>query len=182
MQSPADPYDLVRGLRVVRRYRPDPIDGDDLAAILEAGRWTGSSKNRQDWAFVAVTDRGVIADLAGCGNFTGPLHGAAAVVVPVRLPGGNDFDIGRLSQNFMLAAWARGVGSCPVTFHHAGCAERVLGVPPEHRAGWGIALGYPDEPAEAELRSSLGSMLPRRGRKPLRELVHRDRWGGLTPG
>ena len=53
---PTDPYEAVLGLRVVRNYRPDPIPDADLAAILEAGRWTGSSKNRQKWSFVVVDD------------------------------------------------------------------------------------------------------------------------------
>ena len=50
-----DFYDLIVKLRAVREFRPEPISNDNLGAILEAARWTGSSKNRQDWSFVVVT-------------------------------------------------------------------------------------------------------------------------------
>ncbi|NIQ54636.1 MAG: nitroreductase, partial [Gemmatimonadetes bacterium] len=42
-----DVYRAVRTLRVVRRFRPDPLSDEHLEAILQAARWTGSSKNRQ---------------------------------------------------------------------------------------------------------------------------------------
>ncbi len=70
----------------------------------------------------------------------------------VRLPGGNDFDIGRVAQNMMLAAAARGLGSCPITLHRREQAHEVLALPEDHEATWAIALGYPDEEAEPEQR------------------------------
>ncbi len=92
--------------------------------------------------------------------------------MPVRTPDGYEFDIGRVSQNMMLAAAARGVGSCPITLHDEDCAARVLDVPTDHQARYAICLGYPDEPAEISQRAgrSMG------GRKPLDELVRRNRF------
>lgn len=166
----ADPYRAILGLRVVRRYLPEPLSPEDAAAILEAGRWTGSAKNRQDWAFIVVDDPHQKSRLAECGQFSQPLRDAPYVVVPVRLPGGYEFDIGRLSQNMMLAASTRGVGSCPVTLHDEACAAGVLEVPADHQARYALCFGYPDMEAEAESRSSrtMG------GRKSLEELVRRD--------
>lgn len=170
--TPTDPYDAVVGLRVVRKYRAEPLAVDDLAAILEAGRWTGSAKNRQDWVFVVVDDRDVRMKLAECGRFSQPVRDAPVVIVPVRTPGGYEFDIGRVSQNIMLAAAAKGVGSCPVTLHDDQCAARVLEVPDDHQARYAICLGYPDEDAERVQRAgrSWG------GRKPLDELVRHNRF------
>ena len=112
-ETPTDPYDAVLGLRVVRKYLPEPVSAEDAAAILEAGRWTGSAKNRQDWLFLVVDDPEQQARLAECGQFSQPLRDARFIVVPVRTPGGYEFDIGRVSQNMMLAAAARGVGFVP---------------------------------------------------------------------
>lgn len=168
-------YEHVRGLRVVRRYRPDPIDESDITRILEAGRWTGSSKNTQPWEFVTLTDAGDRQRLAECGDFTGPLLGAPLVIVIVRLPGGNDFDMGRAAQNMMLAASALGISSCPVTLHREACARALLHVPENHGCRWSIAFGYPDRAGERELRSGLRRSFPT-GRKPLAELVHRGRF------
>ena len=53
-------YDAIKGLRVVRNYVDRQIADDDLEAILEAGRWTGSSKNRQSWSIIVVQDRAQI--------------------------------------------------------------------------------------------------------------------------
>ena len=52
-------YDDILGLRAIRSFTDEPIADDDLAKLLEALRWTGSSKNRQSWAIVVVQDRDV---------------------------------------------------------------------------------------------------------------------------
>jgi len=170
-------YERIAGLRVVRRYRPEPIEHEQIEKILQAGRWTGSSKNTQLWAFVVLTDPGERQRLAECGSFTGPLVGAPLVVVIVRLPGGGDFDMGRVAQNMMEAAAALGIGSCPVTLHREPCARERLHVPDDHGCRWALAFGYPDLEGENRLRRGLQSTLPR-GRKPLTNLVHYGRFGG----
>ena len=167
-----DPIALITGLRVVRLYRSEPVSTEDTNAILDAGRWTGSAKNRQDWAFLVVDDPKLQQRLADTGSFTQPLRDATLVIMPVRLPGGYEFDIGRVSQNMMLAASARGVGSCPVTLHDTDAANQVLSLPPDHEARYALCFGYPD--AEAEAASRSGSRYG--GRKPLEELIVRDRW------
>lgn len=167
-------YKAVRGLRTVRHYRSDPLTDRRLTQILEAGRWTGSSKNSQPWAMVVVSDPEQLERLAACGYYTGPLRSSPVAVVLVRSPQGGDFDIGRLAQNLMLAAAAVGVGSCPVTLHKEEKARKLLGVPEDHGCRYAVALGYADEPAERRARraSSWG------GRKPLEALVSRERLGG----
>ncbi len=173
-QSSNDLSDLVTGLRAVRRYRDEPISPEDAEAILEAGRWTGSAKNRQDWAFLVIDDPELQQRLADTGSFTQPLRDARLVIVPVRLPGGYEFDIGRVAQNMMLGATARGVGSCPVTLHDTDAANEVLGLPGDHAARYALCFGYPDAQAEAASRSGRGYG----GRKPLEELIVRNRWPG----
>ncbi|MDH4116873.1 MAG: nitroreductase family protein [Acidimicrobiia bacterium] len=172
LEPSAETYASVVGLRTVRRFRPEPLSPDDRDAILEAGRWTGSSKNRQSWTVIVITERAQIERLAECGDFTKPLLGAATVLVPVRLPDGYDWDLGRMSQNMMLAAAARGVGSCPITFHREDCAREVLGVPDDHGCRFALAMGYPDESAELAGRSSFSMG----GRKSLESLVRNDRF------
>lgn len=158
-------YDFILGLRAIRDYTDRPLGDDQLEAILEAGRWTGSSKNRQDWEFVVVRDRDRLLGLAEHGDFTQPVHDSAATIVLVQRPGGNMFDIGRAAQNMMLAASAIGVASCPITFHRHGDVAAYLGVEDGAVARYGIALGDPAPDAK-----------PRKfgGRKPAERVFRYD--------
>lgn len=164
----SDTYRFILGLRAIRSYQPRPLDHSDLEAILEAARWTGSSKNRQDWSFVVLTDPDHKEELAACGDYTDPVRASAATIVIVQEPGGYEFDTGRAAQNIMLAAKAIGVASCPITLHRDEDARLVVGVPEDRRTRYAVALGYPTEDAE-----------PRRvgGRKALQAVVHSERYG-----
>lgn len=163
-----DAYELILGLRAIRAYRDEPLTEDDLDAILEAARWTGSSKNRQNWSFIVVSDRERLQELAGCGDFTDPVRASATTIVIVQEPDGYEFDSGRAAQNMMLAARAIGVASCPITLHRDDDARRLLGVPEDRRTRYAVAFGYPSEEAS-----------PARwgGRRSAADLVHRESYG-----
>jgi len=168
-------YDMVVGLRVSRRFLDDPIPAGDVEAILEAARWTGSSKNTQKWAFVVIDDREGLGRLATAGSFTRPILAATMAIAIVWPSDGYEFDVGRVAQNMMLAASTMGIGSCPVTLHDEDRAREVLGVPSDHRCRYAIAFGYPDEDAESaeriEHRAAGWS-----GRKPLSDTVSYGRF------
>lgn len=170
-------YDAIRSLRVSRVFRPDPVPRDVLEAILDAGRWTGSSKNRQGWAFIVIDDDAGRERLASAGSFATPIRQATVAVALVRTAEGNDFDIGRVAQNLMLAAASLGVGSCPVTLHDSPRAREVTGIPSDAECRYAIALGFVDPPGEAAQRSTRRSQ-GFSGRKPLDEVVHWGVWGG----
>ena len=143
----SDTYDFILGLRAIRQYEDKPLDRGDLEKILEAARWTGSSKNRQDWSFMVFSDREGLHGLAEAGSFTDPLRNAAAAIVLVQEPGGNMFDIGRAAQNIMLSAKAIGVASCPITLHKEEIAREFLQLDDGQVARYAVALGYPGDDA-----------------------------------
>lgn len=161
-------YERILALRAMRSYEDRQLSDDDLHRILEAARWTGSSKNRQNWSFVVLQDQARRAELAGCGDFTDPVRNAPTVLAIVQEPEGYEFDSGRVAQNIMLAADAIGVASCPITLHRDADAAAVLGLPEGTRCRYAVTLGYPADGARA---ARFG------GRKPLDELVHRERYG-----
>jgi nitroreductase len=161
-----DHYDFILKLRATRDFKPDPLREEHLSTILEAGRWTGSSKNRQDWTFVVVTGER-LQELARHGDFTDPVRRSAATIVLVQEPGGNMFDIGRAAQNIMLAAKATGVASCPITLHRADEARVFIGAPEGAVARYAIALGYP---ADGAAPSRFG------GRKKTYTIVRREHY------
>jgi len=160
-------YQRILGLRAIRSYDSRQLSTEDLDAILEAARWTGSSKNRQSWAFIVIQDPGQRDRLAACGDFTDPVRNAPTTIAIVQEPGGYEFDSGRVAQNMMLAADAIGVGSCPVTLHRETDAVGVLGLGDGRRCRYAVTFGYPAADA-APARFG--------GRKPRSELVHRERY------
>jgi nitroreductase len=165
----SDTYDAILKLRAIRQYEDRPIDPSDLDAVLEAARWTGSSKNSQNWSFVVVADPDRKERLCAAGDFTTPMADAPAAICLVEEPGGYEFDTGRLAQNIMLAADAIGMATCPITLHRDHLAAEVLELPEGRRCRYAVAIGYPSPSAEP---ARFG------GRKPLDQLVHRDTYAG----
>lgn len=169
--------DAIRHVRVVRAYADRPVEPETLAAIVDAGRHAGSSKNLQRWDFIVVTERATLERLGTVGRFAGHTPGAAAAVALVTPdPGGSPYkrsivwDIGRAAQNMVLAAWALGVGSCPVSVYEPELAREILGYPEDRACSWFLTLGYPADPADLTRPPRTG------GRKPLQEMLHRERW------
>ncbi|MEX1038004.1 MAG: nitroreductase [Acidimicrobiia bacterium] len=143
----SDTYDFILKLRAIRQYTDQPVAKEDLEKILEAARWTGSSKNTQNWSFLVFTEKGQLDKLAEGGNFTDPLRNATAAIVLVKEPDGYEFDIGRAAQNIMLAAKAIGVASCPITLHKQDVVESFLDLEEGQVARYAVALGYPADNA-----------------------------------
>lgn len=141
----SDTYEFILGLRAIRQYDDQPVSRSDLEKILEAARWTGSSKNTQKWSFLVYTDRERLDELARTGSFTDPIRNAPAAIVLVMEPGGYEFDIGRAAQNMMLAARAIGVVSCPITLHDQAAVNAIVPLEDGQSARYAIALGYPSE-------------------------------------
>jgi nitroreductase len=162
----SDTYRHILGLRAIRDYQKKSLEPEHLDAILDAARWTGSSKNRQDWSFVVVDEANRLQGLAEHGDFTQPVRDSAATIVLVKEPGGNMFDIGRAAQNIMLAAKTQGVASCPITLHRSDDARAYLGLGADQVVMYAVALGYPT--ADAQPRNY-------GGRKSSKDVVRADR-------
>ena len=122
-EFPWQPTTTFVALRTVRRFQKRPVSDKDLAAVLEAARWTGSAKNLQLWSFIVIDDPEQKARLVETGSFMTPVVNAPMAIALVRMGGGYDFDTGRVAQNLMLAADAIGLGSCPVTLHDDAAAR-----------------------------------------------------------
>jgi nitroreductase len=158
-----DPYLAIASKRDERAYADAAISPETRERILDAGRLSGSSKNRQRWEFVVVSGR-PRERLAEAVYAPENVRSAALVVAIVGEAGG--FDCGRCAQNMMLAAWGEGVVSCPNGVREADSAAEICDG--EVRAI--LSFGYPARPRDPASRSaeewSAGA-----NRKPLSELV-----------
>jgi nitroreductase len=172
-------YRAIVTKRDTRQFAPDPIPGEVLQRILQAGRMAGSAKNAQPVRLVVLTDPARKAEIAACGQFAPHVPGCAVAVAIVLAPeeGREEgftifrgpFDAGRTAQNMMVAAWAEGVSSCPASMHDFECARKTLGLPEGYVVANVIAFGYPASAAPGP-----GG----RPRLPLDDYVHRERWQG----
>jgi nitroreductase len=165
--------DAIRSKRAVRQFQDKPLPDEVVETIVDAGRLSGSAKNRQPWSFIVVRDRAALEGLSTCGEFCGHLAGAAmaiALVTPdphqrLSMP----FDLGRTTQNMMLAGWELGVGSVMATIYQPNKAAEILGVPPDYVIPWCISFGYPlEDPSRRPPRKG--------GRRTFEDVVHWDRW------
>jgi nitroreductase len=163
-----DAYRAIVDKRDQRAFLPRPIPEDTLRRILQAGRMTGSSKNREPNRFVVVRDRARLAAIAALGPQARWLAAAAVLVAIVQIER-HEYDAGRCAQNMMVAAWSDGVGSCPA---HVAEAElgALLGVPPGLHVNRVIGFGYVDPGRMAPPKSVA------RQRRPLDELTHWEQW------
>jgi nitroreductase len=168
-----DTYQTILSLRSVRQFDLSrPIAEAALQQILQAGRMSGSSKDSQPWWFIVVTDRSTLTALSQTGDFAQHIAGAALAIAIVFDPQfyRGEFDSGRTAQNMMLAAWQAGIGSCLASMHREADTKAVLGVPAELRLQHIISFGYP-LPVQQTI-----PVAPQRPRKPLDEIVMREKW------
>jgi nitroreductase len=170
-----DALDAIRRVRQTRRYTPDPIDPAALDEILAIVRWTGSSANIQPWRFVVVDDPDVLRQLAAVRDAIGWVA-TAPLAIAIVLNGDKKiseaYDEGRVTERIMIAAKLLGLGSAVAWYGDASQqaqAKAILGAPEEATARSLVAIGHPD--ATRPQRSGTG------GRKPLDELVSRNRLG-----
>ena len=170
-------WQAINSVRVVRDFSERPLDLDHLDRILNAGRRTASSKNRQDWAFIVVRDREKLRQLAKVGRYGDHLARAATAIALVRPDTASEhqlrtylWDLGRAAQNMVLAAWELGIGSVPATVYELELAARLLGLPTEQRCDFLLSFGYPADPSVLTAPNRAG------GRRPLDAVVHEDTW------
>ena len=163
-----DAYQAVVAKRDQRAFLPKPLPDDALRRILQAGRMTGSSKNREPNRFVVVRDRDRLGAIGRLSPWGAWLADAAVIIVIVQTEE-HEFDAGRCAQNMMVAAWNDGIGSCPAHLPEAELAK-LLGIPDTVTINRVIGFGYID-PARSRPPKSV-----RRQRLPLTELVHWESW------
>ena len=109
-----DTFLAIASRRDERRYRPDPLPDDVVERILDAGRLSGSSKNRQPWTFVVPTSRERLERIADTVYEPTNIRSAGLVVaIVVTGKGPVRFDAGRAAQNMLLAAWNAGLVVVP---------------------------------------------------------------------
>lgn len=166
--------ELIRARYSVRAYKPDPVEEDKLARILEAARLAPTAANRQAFRIIVLPTKGREADLRrvyGRDWFTQTPLVLAVCALPAegwvrKADGWNaaEVDATIAMAHIVLAASEEGLGTCWIAAFDPAAAREVLGLPADVIPSAFTPLGYPaDSPAPKK-------------RRPLGELVHKERW------
>jgi nitroreductase len=161
-------FEAVRTILAVREYQDKPVAPETVRRIVEAGRLSGSSMNRQPWHFIVVQNRDTLQQLGALAT-TGPYiaQAALAIVVAILRTPFAVSDGSRAIQSMMLTAWSEGVGSNWVGFMGPTAIKPLLGIPDDLDVLAIIPFGYPAKPVGKGQKN----------RKPLSEVAHRERFG-----
>ena len=160
----------IASRREVREYEPRALPREVEERILDAGRLSGSSKNRQPWRFHVIPGELLVDSVYDPAN----LRGAPFVVaIVVRGKGPVSFDAGRAATNMQLVAWNEGVGSCPNAISDEPAARAALGLDEEEKIAIVLSFGYPAKQRDPESRSA-AEWSARANRRPLQETVRRQ--------
>jgi len=146
-----DVFDTLRGRRSVRKYKSDPVSLDVMEKLVRAGQWAPTGANRQPWKFIVITDARVMRNVK---RLSPMMWGAAPACIFVcldltrnstPLEARTGLATGFPSQNVMLAAYALGLGTCPIGGFNRDAIRKLLDIPEDIEPMLLITVGYPDE-------------------------------------
>ena len=186
MPDPTDPSRHRRrpaarcGPDQVREHTPEPLTDDELFAITEVARWSGSSSNDQPWRFIVDPRRGDARSARGARACRRPGRSRR----PPRpsswsLPAAKDraisnaFDDGRATERMLVAATMLGIGGA-IAWLRPDIRDEARVDPrrprrldgPDHGARSGIPTA-----AAARPKTTHGE-----ARRPRDETVFEERW------
>jgi nitroreductase len=165
---------LIR-TRQIRHYNSEPVADEDLLALLEVARWSGSSRNSQPCRFIVVNDVALIRRMAEIGHPQTRALGTAMAAIAITLPAEDGraislaYDDGRVAERVLIGASMVGLGS-GITWVRSDVREAIgelLGVESGRFVRTIMAIGHPSAEGLAR-RSAQGE-----ARLPLDELVTR---------
>jgi nitroreductase len=171
-----DPVEAVRPLirtRQYREYTSEPVSEDQIRAIAEVARWTGSAGNWQPWRLTIVRDVPLIRQVAEIALPQTRSLQTAMAAIAISLPSDPEkvvvttYDEGRCAERILIAASTIGLGAGIGWIYEKFRAEiqGLLGIPDDRFVRTIIAVGHPTDSARAP-RSQPGE-----ARLPLDDLV-----------
>jgi nitroreductase len=159
--------DAIRSRRSIRQYSDDPVSGDDLSAILEAGRWAPSGLNNQPWRFAVVRDSKVKEEIAKQTRYRQIILNAPVIIV-VFIDNDAGYDrvkdcqgIGACLQNMWLATHALDLGGVWLgeILKNRDRVGEILESPKSYELMAVLAIGHPKQRQQKSDRKSLSELV-----------------------
>jgi nitroreductase len=170
-----------------RALSEKPVPEEVVKRLLSAGTYAPSCFNNQPWRFVAVEGEEVnhrIGEHLPGANYWVKRSPLIILVCTRRdldcdLSDGREyalFDAGLAAENIILQAQREGLIAHPIAGFKPVPIKETVGIPEDFTLITLIVLGYPGE-MDVLNESHQASETAPRDRKPLEEVVFRNRWG-----
>lgn len=158
--------------RSVRAYTDQPVDKATVEALIKAATHAPSSMNEQPWAFIVIQNASQLArwserikayvlkhlkpdsplakyrDMISNPDYH-VFHRAGTLIIICARPDAHngEEDCSLAAQNLMLAAYAMGLGTCPIGFArpwlNQSRIKRSLSIPDGYVVVFPVVVGYP---------------------------------------
>ena len=168
----------LRRVRQIREFTDESITVEELAAVADAARWSGSSANEQPWRFILIRVAGTLLRLAEAGSPQTRSLRTASAAIAIAVPDEKDravsraYDEGRAAERILIAASFLGLGGgiAWIRSDARDAPREILGLPSDWLVRTIVALGHPSESARRPKSK------PGEGRRPRQETVFEERW------
>ncbi len=164
--------EAIKGRRSIRHYLDREVSDELILELLDAARWAPSAGNLQPWEFVLVRDPARKRDIARAALNQMFIAEAPAVIVVCAdtfrsasiygTRGATLYclqDTAAAIQNMLLAAHARGLGTCWVGAFREADVGRLIRAPAGVRPVAIVPVGYPAERPRPPPRRSVREIL-----------------------
>ena len=160
----------IKERRSIRRFTNKNISWENLAKILDAGRYAPSSGNIQNWVFIVIKDskqKEKIADACKQefikdANYLVVVCSREDRIIKLYGKRGEKYSIQNCAlaiQNMFLEAYSLGIGSCWIGAFDEDKIRKILWLEENVTPQSIIALGYSDEEERAAKRNSLDNFV-----------------------
>lgn len=149
--------DIIKSRRTIKKFKTDPIDREMIKSWLEAAAMAPNHKMTEPWEIILIgpETRERVNHKTNFGN-------APVVFAVVSKQGKTDVEreenlaaTSCFIQNFMLAAWAEGVGTFWSSVGITPKNREILQVSEDYDVVGVLAIGYPEEIPEVKPRTAI---------------------------
>jgi nitroreductase len=149
-------FEIIQTRRVSRSFTDELVSRDDLKHLIKAARWASSAGNRRIHKFVVVDDQkcvnliryvspGILGNPKALIVICTDKIKAAKEGVRLDVDTTTWIDVGTASQNMMIAAHEKGLGSCPTTSFSKSAVRVILNLPVHLVPEYILQVGHPKE-------------------------------------
>ena len=154
--------------RQVREFTAEPPTDEELEALTDVARWSGSSRNSQPWRFIVIRDRETIKRIhdVGVPQTRSLLTAPAAIAITLSGDEGDvehAYDEGRAAERLLISAGLLGLAAGVAWIVRRVRAEvgQILGLPADRFVRTVVAVGHATEAAERPKSAPGAARLPR---------------------